>query len=247
MSKRLTTAVAALAACGIATAATRAQEPSPTTTLTATVRATPQKAGTARRPVGVKLQGKVELTTPEGVAHPVITGFELWTGPGLTFNGDRYPGCRLSELSMSGPAACPSKSIMGTGSLLDPMGIMDRPSGGDGRITFFNGVGGKLLAWMVLQNPARVQAAAVGEVVDDKPGPWPQRVAWTIPSSLRLVSGIPITLDHIDFAIGGKSWAKTYFATTRCGFAWRIRVHTASSTTGAPATLDTRGRVPCRR
>jgi hypothetical protein len=246
MPKRLTTAVATLAACGIVTAATHAQEPSPTT-LTATVRATPEKAGTARRPVGVKVLGKVELTTPEGVDHPVITGLELWTGPGLAFNSDRYPGCRLSELSMGGPAACPPESIMGTGSLLDPMALMDRPAGGGGRITFLNGVGGKLLAWMVLQNPARVQAATAGEVVDDKPGPWPQRVAWTIPPSLRLVAGIPITLNHIDFAIGGKTWAKTYFATTRCGFAWRIRVHTASPKTGLPATLDTRGRVPCRR
>jgi hypothetical protein len=217
------------------------------TTLSGEVKVSPAKAGTAKRPQGVKLGVRMDLATPEGVEHPVITGFELWTGKGLAFAGDRHPGCRLSELSTGGPAACPPKSIMGTGNLLDPNMIMDRPSGGGGRITFLDGAGRKLLAWMVLQNPARVQAAAVGEVVDDKPGPWPQRLAWTIPPWLQLVAGIPIVLDHIDFAIGGKSWAKSYFATTRCGFAWRIRVHTASWATGARATLDTRGRVPCHR
>jgi hypothetical protein len=217
------------------------------TTLTADVRAMPTKAGTAKRPAGVKLDGKLQLTTPDGAAWPVVTAFEIWFGPGITFKGDAAPACRVSALSNGGPSACPAKSIMGAGSLgrRDP----NADFGQGNNITFVNAPGGSLTAWVVLQDPARVQAAAIGTVVDGRPGPWPHRQTWTIPRSLQLVAGIPITLNSLSFAIGGKSWAKTYVATTRCpagGWAWRVRVHTMKAT-GAAAVLDTRGRTPCHR
>jgi hypothetical protein len=243
MPKRLTPAVAALAACGIATAATHAQEPSPTT-LAATVRATPQKAGTTKRPQGVKLGIHAGITTPEGAERPIVTGFEIWTGSGIVYHRDIAPVCPLQTLSTGGPSACPKGSIMGTQTgeayQADPRSRL--------RTTLINGPGGTLTIWGVLQNPARVQAAIPGTVVDGKKGAWPHRESWTIPPSLRVVAGIPITLSELSLNYGGKSWAKTYVATTHCpkgGWRWRVRVHTASLKTGAPATLDKRGRVPC--
>jgi hypothetical protein len=247
MSKRLTMAVAALAACGIATAATRAQAPSQTT-MTATVQATPANAGTARRPAGIKLQGKVELTTPEGVARPLLDGFDIWYGPGIAFNGDRYPACPLKTLSRGGPSKCPAESIIGRGRFPGtPPEFSD--SATDGNITFLNAPGG-MLAWIVVRNPARVAAAAVGKVVDDAPGPWPHRESFTIPRSLQVVAGIPITVRELSFAIGGKAYAPKYLASTACpkdGWAWKVRVHSRAADTGATGLLERHGRTPCHR
>jgi hypothetical protein len=249
MSKRLSTAAAVVAGCAIAAAATRAQEPSPTT-LTATVRATPAKAGTARRPVGVRLQGHLELTTPEGVAYPLVTGFDLWYGPGIGFNGDRYATCSKSTLSHGGPSRCPRTSIVGSGQLPDgPRDLAELVPWPGQNVTFINTPGG-MVAWIVLKNPARVAAAAVGTVVDDAPGPWPHRASFTIPRSLQVVAGIPITPRELSFAIGGKSYAPKYMTSTTCpkgGWAWKVRVHTRAADTGATAVLETHGRAPCHR
>src|SRR4051794_35032592 len=74
------TVVAALALTGTAQAQT---------TLSASVKATPAKAGTAKRPQGVKLAVHADITTPEGAEHPIVTGFELWTGAGIVYHRDR--------------------------------------------------------------------------------------------------------------------------------------------------------------
>lgn len=246
MSKQLTAALAVVAGCAIAAAATRAQEPAQTT-LTATVRATPEKAGTVRRPAGVKLQGTFELATPEGVAWPFVTGFDVWYGPGIAFNGDRYATCSKSTLNRGGPAACPRTSFVGSGTFpTQPRELSDL--GSDGRVTFINAPGG-MVAWIVIKNPARVAAAAVATVVDDAPEPWPHRESFTMPQSLQVVAGIPITPRELSFAIGGKTYAPTYMASTACpkgGWAWRVRVHTWTTTEGAKL-LQTQGRAPCHR
>jgi hypothetical protein len=225
MLKHLITALTVVAGCVIAAAASHAQGPSQTT-LTGTVRAAPEKAGTVRRPAGVKVQGKVRLMTPERGGSPIVTAFEIWHGPGLVFDRKRFPACRITALSMGGPRACPPKSIMGRGQLLHgPLELEDY--GTDGTVTFINAAGGRTAAWIVLHEPARVQAAAVGTVVDSASGPWPHRETYTIPQSLQVVAGIPITLNGLSFAIGGKSWAKTYTASTGCpagGWAWKVRV-----------------------
>jgi hypothetical protein len=196
MLKHLITASAVVAGCVIAAAASHAQGPSQTT-LTGTVRATPEKAGTVRRPTGVKVQGKVRLMTPEGEDHPIVTAFEIWYGT----------------------------------------------------VTFINATGGRTAAWFVLNDPARVQAAAVGTVVDSASGPWPHRETYRIPQSLQVVAGIPVTLNGLSFAIGGKSWAKTYTASTGCpagGWAWKVRVHTREATEAA-AVIEAHGRTSCHR
>jgi hypothetical protein len=216
------------------------------TTLTGAVKVSPGKAGTPKRPQGVQLGIHADITTPEGSEHPLVTGFELWTGSGIVYNRDIVPACSLKTMSTGGPGACPKESIMGT-----QMGEASQVDDLRSRLktTLVNGPGGTLTIWGVLQNPARVQAVIPGTVVDGKKGAWPHRESWTIPPSLRIVAGIPITLSELSLNYGGKSWAKTYVATTHCpkdGWRWRMRVHTIASS-GLPATLDTRGRAPCHR
>jgi hypothetical protein len=138
---------------------------------------------------------------------------------------------------------------MGSGTLLgDPSLGMDFNQ--IGRVTFINGPGGTPTLWLVIQNPARVQAAAAGTVVHDASARWPHHVRWTIPRGLQIVAGIPITPFGLSFALGGRSWAKDYIATTGCpdgGWAWKLRVRTGDGLGGAADVLDAHGRAPCHR
>jgi hypothetical protein len=234
--------------CGSAVAAALAQQPT-SPTLSGTVSASPARSGTPARPLGVKLAGRAELKVPEGAPRPVITGLEIWTGPGIALDGHRFPACRVAVLSSGGPSACPPKSIMGSGSLLaDPRLGLD--FGQAGRITLINSPTGPPTLWIVLQNPARVQAAAAGTVVHDATTRWPHHVRWTMPRALQVVAGIPITPFGLSFVLGGKAYAKDYVSTTGCpegGWAWKLRVHTDDAQGGAAGVLDAHGRIPCRR
>jgi hypothetical protein len=246
MRRSLVVALVA-ALCGVAVAAALAQQP-PSTTLSGTVSASPARSGTPARPLGVKLAGRAEITVPEGASRPVITGLEVWTGPGIVLDGRRFPTCSKAVMSHGGPGACPPESIMGSGNLLgDPSLGLDFAQAG--RITLINGPSGAPTLWLVLQNPARVQAAAAGTVVRDASARWPRHVRWTIPRTLQVVAGIPITPYGLSFALGGKTYAKDYISTTGCpdgGWAWKLRVHTGDEQGGGAGVLDAHGRIPCR-
>jgi hypothetical protein len=200
--------------CGVAVAAALAQQPT-SATLSGTVKAAPARSGTPERPLGVKLAGKAKLKVPEGAARPVITGLEVWSGPGIALDGRRFPACRVAVLRRGGPSACPPESIVGSGTILgDP--TLQPDFGQGGRITLINSPSGGPTLWLVLQDPARAQGAAAGTVVDDASARWPHHVRWAIPRALQVVAGIPITPFGLSFALGGKSYAKDYISTTGC-------------------------------
>ncbi|HEY6762590.1 MAG TPA: hypothetical protein VI318_24015 [Baekduia sp.] len=227
--------VVAGAACGIAAA-----QPA-TDTLTATLAATPA------RPGGVEVSVRLDVKVPAGARRPVFTGIELWTGPGVTVGGRRFPSCATATLRRGGPAACPRRSLMGTGALLgDPALGMDFAQ--RGRITIVNGPSGVPSLWIVSQDPARVADAAVGTLVRSASTRWPGHVRWTIPRSLQVAAGVPITPFGLSFVLGGAAWAKDYISTAGCrdgGWAWKLRVHTGDGQGGAAGVLDAHGRVPC--
>jgi hypothetical protein len=234
--------------CGVAVAAALAQQPT-SPTLSGTVVVAPARAGTPERPLGVKLAGKVELKVPEDAPRPVITGLEVWTGPGIVLDGRRFPACSTAVMSRGGPSACPPKSIVGSGTILGNPALQT-DFGQGGRITLVNGPSGAPTLWIVLQDPARVQAAAAGMVVHDASARWPRHVRWTIPPTLQVVAGIPITPYGFSFVLGGKTYAKGYVSTTGCpegGWAWKLRVHTGDGQGGAAGVLDAHGRIPCHR
>lgn len=248
MSRLLAVAMVAALLCGIAVAAALAQQPT-SATLSGTVVVAPARVGTPERPQGVKVAVKAKLNVPEGAPRPVITGLEVWSGPGIVLGGRRFPACSTAVMSRGGPSACPPKSIMGSGAILGNPALQS-DYGQGGRITVVNGPSGAPTLWIVLQDPARVQAAAAGVVVDDATTRWPRHVRWTIPRSLQVVAGIPITPFGLSLTLGGKTWAKDYIATTGCpdgGWAWKLRVHTGDGQGGAAGVLDAHGRAPCRR
>jgi hypothetical protein len=210
MRKFLIPAVAALAVAAVEVAPTIAQDP-PNTIVTATSTVTPNKAGTKKKPQGVKLNFKATFSTSGDVEHPIIQGGTVYITKGALYNGGKYAKCSASTLAHGGPAKCPPKSIMGKGggqahadqTITNPV------------ITVVNGGSKVIYFWTVLQNPARVQAAVVANITKQT-GKWAYKVTFEVPKTLQIVAGVPITLDKLDVTLGGKSWAKDWLATTSC-------------------------------
>jgi hypothetical protein len=210
------------------------------TTVTSTTTVSPNKAGTKKKPQGVKLVYKATYTTPDDVERPIITGGTVLFPKGALYNGGKYAKCSEATLSRGGPSKCPPKSIMGTGkgdAWADTVRTYPR-------ITVINGGANKVWFWTVLQNPARVQAAVPGNITKMS-GKWAYKLTFKVPTSLQIVAGIPITLNSLDVTAGGKSWAKDWLATTSCPSSkkWEYE-STFDLSAGGPIKYN--GSVACR-
>jgi hypothetical protein len=209
MRKFLIPALGVLALAAIEVAPTIAQDPPTTVTSTTTV--SPNKAGTKKKPQGVKLNFKATYKTVGDVEHPIITGGTVYITKGSLYNGGKYPKCSANTLDHGGPAKCPPHSIMGKGGgIAHADQTITKP-----QITVINGGSNLIYFWTVLQNPARVQAAVPAHITKQT-GKWGYKVTFKVPTTLQVVAGIPITLDSLDVTMGGKSWAKDWLATTAC-------------------------------
>jgi hypothetical protein len=232
-------AVAVLAVAAVEVAPVIAQDSGPTT-FTADTTVSPNKAGTKKKPQGVKLNFKAKWTTVGDVEHPIIKSGTVYIPKGALYNGGKYPKCSAATLGHGGPSACPAKSIMGKGSgdaLADTVHTTPR-------ITVINGGAKAIYFWTVLQNPARVQAA-VPAIITKQSGKWAYKVTFTVPKSLQIVAGVPITLNTLDVTLGGKSWAKDWLATTSCPANKKWEYSTiADLSTGGSITYN--GSTPCK-
>lgn len=240
MSKHLVVAVSVIAACALTTAGAEA------TDLGATVTVVPKNGGTPRHPQGHKITAKVDIIVPDGAARPTVTGLEIWYGRGIEFHRDDVPTCSPKTLGEGGPDACPAASRVGsgTGPAIEPPDLVT-PSP---KLQFFNAPGGKMIAYATLQRPARVRGILSDTVVAGARGLWPYRDAWTFPSVLQVVAGIPITPETLRFSFGYTQAAKNYISSTMCpkgGWAWRVIVHVREASGDAAALMQT-GRAPCR-
>lgn len=236
MRKFLILAVGALALVVAAVAVAQ----TPSTIVSADVTVSPNKAGTKKKPQGIKLNFKSKFTTAGDVEHPIITGGTVLIGKGGVYNGGKFPKCSEATLSRGGPSKCPPKSIMGSGSGVARADTVETIP----RITVVNGGANKMYFYTVLQNPARVQAP-VPATITKTSGKWAYKVTFKVPTSLQIVAGIPITLDSLDVTVGGKSYAKDYIATTSCpsNKKWEYQSAFDLSTGGS---IDYTGSVACK-
>ena len=207
MRKFLILAVGALALVVVAVAV--AQDPPTTVTSTTTV--SPNKAGTKKKPQGVKLIYKATYTTPGDVEHPIITGGTVLVPKGALYNGGKYPKCSEATLNRGGPAKCPPTRSWARAAATPTPTTSTRSRGSRSSTAARN----KICFYTVLQNPARVQAA-VPATITKMTGKWAYKLTFKVPTSLQIVAGIPITLDSLNVTLGGKSWAKDWLATTSC-------------------------------
>jgi hypothetical protein len=197
----------------------------PQTSVTVDSKVTPNRAGTARKPQGVKLTGQIRWSSQEGVEPPIITAFDIFLAKGGLYNGGKYAKCSAAVANRNGPQACPRKSIMGSArgvALADTE--ITRP-----KVTMINGGARNICFYTVLTNPARVETCVPGKVTKLSGNPkWGYRLQIRVPEVLQVVAGVPIALRSINFTAGGKSYAKDWIATTSCprNRRWGFQVET---------------------
>jgi hypothetical protein len=208
--------VPALAVAAVAVA----QSPSPTA-VHVDAKVTPSKAGTKKKPRGVKLTVRTSWTTPGDGEKPIVQTARVFFPRGSLYNGAKFPKCSQTVLARKGPRACPKGAIMGSGSgsaFADT--VITHP-----RITVVNGGAKRVYLYTVLDNPARVQAPVPG-VIKKLSGKWAYELDLTVPSVLQVVAGVPIALRDLTIHAGRKNW----LATTAChGGKWPFSVETSYS------------------
>jgi hypothetical protein len=239
VSKQSLLALGATLAATVFAAVALAQDVTPGPPATVTV--TPNEAGTPGHPQGIRIKARVKFPTTDDRAPLMPRSVDVWLPKGWRYNGAGHPACTRATLTSDGPSGCPSGSIMGHGQL------WHRDSG-DGDSTFshrdlivINGGQTKMYFWVVIRNPARVQAAVTGTITELRSPRWSYRLHADIPSVLQVVSGIPVGLDAFTTDIGRGDW----IATTRCPHdnRWRYRLKV---TYASGQVVDTGGSMACR-
>jgi hypothetical protein len=233
--KRGLLALGAALAAGILAAVALGQEVVPLQ-VAATVRVMPDRAGTPSRPQGVLIDVNRKYDTP-GAIPPMPLAVDVWFPKGWRYNGAKYPSCTATKLGYGGPSACPRGSIMNTSALA----IANPDASSPPKVTVINGGRAKLYFWVVMQNPARVQATVTGTITKASSPRWSYRMHADVPGSLRVVAGIPISLGSFHANVGRKDW----ITTTNCPHDHRWRYH-LRFTFPAGQVLDTGGSVACR-
>lgn len=205
----------------------------------------PAKMGTERHPRGVQLAGHLGFEMPAGEDHPILTRGRLLIPRGIRFNGADHKSCTKEVLDDSGPKGCPA-SIVGSGRIVS----LEDPTNLSQNVTLLNGGARRIWAYTVLYNPTLVKepvAVAVKRLPSRK---WAYALEFVVPSSLRVVAGVPITLPAgFNFRIGGKAHARAYVTTdAKCpkrGFLpYRIELSLLKQDRST-SELRNRGRLAC--
>jgi hypothetical protein len=242
MRKSLVSAasLAVIGATAVAVGPVLAQDNPTQTVLSGKPTVTPNKAGTKKKPQGVKLTVKVHWETPGDGEKPVTQTADVMFPKGSLYNGGKYAKCDANTLARKGISGCPAKSIMGTGSgVAYADTVFTSP-----KITVVNGGGNKVFLFTVLSNPARVAAPVPGTITKQS-GQWAYKLHLEVPQSLQIVAGVPIALRDITITAGGKSYAKDWLATTGCsGGKWPFTVETFFDNGGSAKFA---GSVACRK
>lgn len=207
----------------------------------ATVKATPSKAGTRQHPQGVTISATGKIATGRGVDPPILTGIDLFLGRGIAWNGGEYATCSKAVLDRKGPEGCPRGSIVGGLTASARAGaIATRP-----QVTFVAGGAKRIYAYTRFDYPARVRETIVIKTTAAN-----RRYTGKlrVPKHLQVVAGIPIQTTRMKLTIGGRPYAQDYIATTSCpqgGWKFKATVHLRYDPTGQTDRDTVSGSIPC--
>lgn len=166
----------------------------------------PNKVGTPANPQPVKVVVDAKLLTEDGFERPVVRKGRVLLGKGGVWNGAKFPKCDAETLNRKGPTGCPKGSQFGTGWAFGWADtVRTKP-----KILVFNGGANKAFGYVMLTNPARVNTA-VTTTIKKLSGKWAYQLDFTVPKSLLVVAGVPISLSQLHLELGKKDiLASTY-------------------------------------
>lgn len=132
------------------------------TTQSITASVSPSKAGTKKKPRGVKLAIRLSATTTGGLP-PATSKAEVFLPKELKLNGSKFASCTAAILNNSnqGPSKCPKGSKVGSGSARAIVVGQQVPI----KVTAFNGPKGRsLLLYLQASGIANIEQALEGKL-----------------------------------------------------------------------------------
>lgn len=213
--------------------------------LSSTIRIRPEKEGSKDSPQGVRVSGRIGVSSNSG-SLPVLIRGRVLLPRGIAFNGRDYASCTKRTLVDRGPMGCPRRSIVGrtNPSFVDDLGT--KPV-----IAFVNGGAHRIWAYTTLYRPALVKEPVGIAVERLESRRWAYELSFVVPPKLRVVAGIPVPVPtSLSFSLGGMTYAQRYFAVDRpCpkrGYRpYRIRF-TLLDQDDTRTDVEDRGRIACR-
>ncbi len=184
MRKTMIVAVAALTALLVATVAW-AQNPAPAPELT--VKTSPTKAGTKKKPKSVKLNLKVENNVESKTTMDTL---DVYLPKTMRIDGKGFKKCDYIALASNGTDACPAGSKAGTGSanaILGPHGASPAPLAF--KVTAF--IGGKNLILFDLQQTNGSVHTALKGTVKKASGKYGSRLSIKVPDGKGEYAAFP--------------------------------------------------------
>ena len=174
----------------------------------------------------------IRLTTNQTLTHPADSSLRLTRvsvllpGGVAVPNGRLFPSCSADVLNRARGrlSACPDGSQVGrgiaTGTAVD-IGVTS-----SGRLTFFNGPGGRSLTLNVsIINPAQINMTFTAPIKKIS-GRYGYSVTFTIPAGLQTILDGPIVVRRIDATIGVtrviRGVRRGYIEATRCPRSRRV-------------------------
>lgn len=172
------------------------------TTLDASLRLSPSKAGTSKKPKPVNLTLGIEGGTQSGTGQPdTTTRLRVQLPKGIKWNGKLWPRakrCSVARANAQGsPSVCPGGSRIGGGHVT--------ALGGNGTVveeidlTAFVTTGGGLGLFLEATQPLPINAMLEGKVRD-------RTIDVAIPANIQEpITGVPTGIRTLTFTINGKT------------------------------------------
>jgi hypothetical protein len=203
-----------------------------------TAKVTPAKAGTKKKPKGVKL--RVAATIPKE-ARVTVDTLTFLLPRHSTVSGTGFKTCPFTQINNDGVSSCPKGSKVGTGIANAAFGPNLTPIVFD--VTLYVGSKSELAVYLVARG-LPIQKAIRG-IVSKAGTPYNQKLTIIIPPELQKQLGAYVYLTGLDTTIGGsaKKGKKTYNLITTRGcpktkkHLFEVRAH-AVPNPNPPQTAD---------
>lgn len=202
LRSRTTIASAGLAVLALAVVARAAEAPAPRPVVTISAHVSP---GQRPIPPGTPLTLRLNTTfesVPAG-GDFVLQQADYRFGKGARFNGKLFPSCSAAKLRAAHGrlSVCPPGSKIGSGVATGR--VVDVGITSSGRMTIFNGPGGRSIVLnFVVVNPALINATFEAPIVRVHGGRYAFKLSTSVPVELQQILDGDVVVKRIDITTG---------------------------------------------
>jgi len=171
--------------------------------MSASLKVTPAKGGSAKKPKNAKLTFVFNV---DPNSRTTASSTNYFVPKNVKLSGVGFPACSANKINNAGVGACAPKSLVGTGVASVAVGSTDAfgppAEVPPYQVQVYTG-GPKKLAIYLYDGPAEV--AAFDAPITNAGGKFGQKIGVQIPKSAQTVAGLDVYLTSLTTTIGGKS------------------------------------------